>query len=71
LKFVSQEDLDWGFVAMVLDRLFLWIFAIASVVGTFVILCESPSFCGEVNPAMDLKNSFIPPQRNQHVLDES
>ena len=50
---------------MVLDRLFLWIFAIASVLGTFVILCEAPSFCGEVHPAMDLKNTFIPSHRNQ------
>ena len=38
-----QEDQDWGFVAMVMDRLFLWLFSLASIVGTFVILCEAPS----------------------------
>lgn len=70
IYFNLQEDLDWGFVAMVLDRLFLWIFAIVSVVGTILILCEAPSFCGEVNPEMDFKNPFISPQRN-HPTDDS
>nr|AAQ75739.1 nicotinic acetylcholine receptor alpha 3 subunit [Nilaparvata lugens]AAQ75740.1 nicotinic acetylcholine receptor alpha 3 subunit [Nilaparvata lugens] len=38
----DQDDQDWGFVAMVLDRLFLWIFTIAGIVGTFKILSEAP-----------------------------
>lgn len=38
-----QEDQDWGFVAMVLDRLFLWLFTTASLFGTFSILCEAPA----------------------------
>jgi nicotinic acetylcholine receptor len=45
-----QEDQDWGFVAMVLDRLFLWIFTIASVVGTFAILCEAPALYDDTEP---------------------
>jgi nicotinic acetylcholine receptor len=39
----EQEDADWGFVALVLDRLFLWLFTIASLFGTFAILCEAPA----------------------------
>jgi nicotinic acetylcholine receptor len=38
-----QEDADWAFVALVLDRLFLWLFTIASLFGTFLILCEAPA----------------------------
>jgi hypothetical protein len=32
-SFLLQEDQDWGIVAMVLDRLFLWMFGAAAVVG--------------------------------------
>ncbi|XP_026750170.1 acetylcholine receptor subunit alpha-like 2 [Galleria mellonella] len=46
----NAEDQDWGFVAMVLDRLFLWIFTIASIVGTFAILCEAPSLYDDTKP---------------------
>ncbi|KAL1117524.1 hypothetical protein AAG570_003840, partial [Ranatra chinensis] len=46
----DAEDQDWGFVAMVLDRLFLWIFTIASIVGTFAILCEAPSLYDDTKP---------------------
>lgn len=45
-----QEDQDWGFVAMVMDRLFLWLFSLASIVGTFVILCEAPSLYDDTEP---------------------
>lgn len=45
-----QEDQDWGFVAMVMDRLFLWLFSMASIIGTFVILCEAPSLYDNTEP---------------------
>lgn len=57
----SQEDQDWGFVAMVLDRLFLWIFMIASLVGTFMILCEAPSLYDDTKP-IDVELSVIAQQ---------
>ncbi len=38
-----QEKQDWQFVAMVLDRLFLWIFASASIVGTLGIIVQAPT----------------------------
>lgn len=54
----AQEDQDWGFVAMVLDRLFLWIFAIASLVGTFTILCEAPALYDDTKP-IDMELSLV------------
>lgn len=56
-----QEDQDWGFVAMVLDRLFLWLFMAASVLGTFVILCEAPSLYDDTKP-IDAELSVIAQQ---------
>ncbi|KAJ8674852.1 hypothetical protein QAD02_010638 [Eretmocerus hayati] len=34
---------DWKFVAMVLDRLFLWIFTLAVIVGTAGIILQAPT----------------------------
>ena len=39
---IFQEDQDWGIVAMVLDRLFLWTFGICAITGSLIILSESP-----------------------------
>uniref|UniRef100_A0A8C3W8Y8 Cholinergic receptor nicotinic beta 3 subunit n=1 Tax=Catagonus wagneri TaxID=51154 RepID=A0A8C3W8Y8_9CETA len=36
-RFVSQVVQDWKFVAQVLDRIFLWLFLIASVTGSVLI----------------------------------
>nr|XP_018912441.1 PREDICTED: acetylcholine receptor subunit alpha-L1 isoform X1 [Bemisia tabaci]XP_018912442.1 PREDICTED: acetylcholine receptor subunit alpha-L1 isoform X2 [Bemisia tabaci] len=58
----DAEDQDWGFVAMVLDRLFLWIFSITSIVGTFVILCEAPALYDDTKP-IDLQLSSVAQQQ--------
>ncbi|XP_034935098.1 acetylcholine receptor subunit alpha-like 2 [Chelonus insularis] len=67
----NAEDQDWGFVAMVLDRLFLWIFTIASIVGTFAILCEAPALYDDTKP-IDMQLSAIAqqqfPPRNPDLL---
>ncbi|XP_024935608.1 acetylcholine receptor subunit alpha-L1 isoform X2 [Cephus cinctus] len=65
----NAEDQDWGFVAMVLDRLFLWIFTIASIVGTFTILCEAPALYDDTKPIdMELSSvaqqQFLPPNQS-------
>lgn len=39
--FLIQIIDDWKYVAMVLDRLFLWIFAIACVAGTCGIILQA------------------------------
>ncbi|XP_046678978.1 acetylcholine receptor subunit alpha-L1 isoform X1 [Homalodisca vitripennis] len=62
----DAEDQDWGFVAMVLDRLFLWIFTIASIVGTFTILTEAPSLYDDTQP-IDVKLSWV--YKNQFLPD--
>ncbi|KAF2368044.1 Neurotransmitter-gated ion-channel ligand-binding domain [Trinorchestia longiramus] len=40
-KFDENDD-DWAFVAMVLDRLLLWVFFSTSLIGTLLIFLESP-----------------------------
>jgi len=49
---------DWKYVAMVLDRLFLWIFTIAVIVGTAGIILQAPTLY-DTRPAIDVKLSAI------------
>lgn len=42
IKFAVQEDNDWGFIAMVLDRFFLGIFTLASLLGTVSMQVITP-----------------------------
>lgn len=39
---------DWKYVAMVVDRLFLWIFTTACLVGTFGIILQAPTIYSDV-----------------------
>ncbi|KAK4300986.1 hypothetical protein Pmani_026858 [Petrolisthes manimaculis] len=41
---------DWKYVAMVLDRLFLWIFTLAVLVGTAGIILQAPSLYDDREP---------------------
>ncbi|KAJ8954300.1 hypothetical protein NQ318_005884, partial [Aromia moschata] len=58
----QKEDQDWGFVAMVLDRLFLWIFIITSIAGTISILCEAPALYDDTKP-IDMEFSSVAQQQ--------
>ena len=49
---------DWKYVAMVLDRLFLWIFTLAVLVGTAGIILQAPSLYDDREP-IDRKISDI------------
>jgi len=49
---------DWKYVAMVLDRLFLWIFTIAVIVGTAGIILQAPTLY-DTRPAIDEQISEI------------
>lgn len=40
----DKIDEDWKYVAMVLDRLFLWIFSGSCFLGTVIILLQAPTF---------------------------
>merc|ERR1719158_1335163 len=57
---------DWEYVAMVLDRLFLWIFTIAVLVGTTGIILQAPTLY-DTRPAIDEQYSEIEtPWRRQY-----
>lgn len=43
IKIFFQNQEDWKYVSMVLDRLFLWIFTLACIVGTGGIFMVAPS----------------------------
>ena len=64
-----QEDQDWGIVAMVLDRLFLWVFGIVASVGSLVILSRSPYIYDEIRP-IDILYSKIA-QTEARMFDEN
>ncbi len=49
---------DWKYVAMVLDRLFLWIFTLAVCVGTAGIILQAPSLYDDRMP-IDKEISLI------------
>ncbi|XP_076350483.1 acetylcholine receptor subunit alpha-L1-like isoform X3 [Tachypleus tridentatus] len=55
--FDSIKD-DWKYVAMVLDRLFLWIFSIACIAGSFGILLQSP-FLYDTDKPIDVRLSKV------------
>lgn len=45
-----QVKEDWKYVAMVLDRLFLWIFTLAVVAGTAGIILQAPTLYDDRMP---------------------
>ncbi|XP_013406864.1 acetylcholine receptor subunit alpha-like 1 [Lingula anatina] len=59
LKNEDVEDMvkeDWRYVAMVLDRLFLWIFTTACLVGTLGIILQAPTLYDD---RMPLKTALL------------
>ncbi|XP_033245593.1 acetylcholine receptor subunit alpha-like isoform X5 [Drosophila miranda] len=47
---------DWKYVAMVLDRLFLWIFTLAVLVGTAGIILQAPTLYDDRIPIIEQKD---------------
>ncbi|XP_020714047.1 acetylcholine receptor subunit alpha-like isoform X2 [Ceratitis capitata] len=47
---------DWKYVAMVLDRLFLWIFTMAVLAGTAGIILQAPTLYDDRIPIIENKN---------------
>ena len=56
--FCMQIQEDWKYVAMVLDRLFLWIFTVAVLVGSAGIILQAPALY-DTRAAIDIKYSEI------------
>lgn len=40
--FQFQQADDWNYLAMIVDRLFLWLFTVATVLGTCMIILQAP-----------------------------
>ena len=57
LKKQSKISEDWSYVAMVMDRCLLIIFAILNLVGTILIFVQSPSWYDERQPLQVLPPS--------------
>ncbi|XP_022237271.1 acetylcholine receptor subunit alpha-like 1 isoform X2 [Limulus polyphemus] len=64
----SEIEGDWQFVAMVLDRLFLWIFTLACAIGSACIILEAPSLYDDQQP-IDVVLSKMAPSRLHHLKD--
>ncbi|XP_071516648.1 acetylcholine receptor subunit alpha-L1 [Panulirus ornatus] len=65
----DEEDDDWAFVAMVLDRLLLWVFGVTSVLGTIIIFFESPFLYDSTAPIDIFFSKVAQTQLQQEVLD--
>lgn len=48
--FLLQVIEDWKYIAMVLDRLFLWIFTMACILGTVLIILQAPVLYDTTKP---------------------
>ncbi len=57
---------DWKFVAMVLDRFFLWVFTVACVAGMAVIILQAPSLYDTTQP-IDIKFSKIAQKKLKYL----
>lgn len=57
ISVILQVIEDWKYVAMVVDRMFLWIFVIVCVVGTLGLFLQ-PLFQSQIIP-------------NQHPISET
>jgi len=55
----DAEDQDWGIVAMVLDRLFLYMFGVSALFGSYIILSNSPDEDPEHTEPIDVIHSKI------------
>ncbi|XP_013791041.1 acetylcholine receptor subunit alpha-like 1 [Limulus polyphemus] len=62
----SEIEGDWQFVAMILDRLFLWIFTLACAIGSACIILEAPSLYDDQQP-IDVLLSKMAPSRLHHL----
>uniref|UniRef100_A0A667WW45 Cholinergic receptor, nicotinic, beta 5a n=1 Tax=Myripristis murdjan TaxID=586833 RepID=A0A667WW45_9TELE len=57
MKTEDDDEGDWKYVAMVIDRLFLWIFILVCVVGTLGLFMQPLGFfspCRKTNPTLGI-----------------
>ncbi|XP_037093025.1 acetylcholine receptor subunit alpha-like isoform X1 [Pollicipes pollicipes] len=58
---------DWKYVAMVLDRLFLWIFTLAVLVGTAGIILQAPTLYDDRRPIDEQYSEIMSPRERQRL----
>lgn len=70
--FNLQVKEDWKYVAMVLDRLFLWLFTIAVIVGTAGIILQAPTLYDTRIPIdirlSEIASTTVKPHVAQQIL---
>jgi len=54
----DKIDEDWKFVAMVMDRIFLWIFAIVCLFGSAVILLQAEALYDFTEPLQPILTRY-------------
>ncbi|XP_046650110.1 acetylcholine receptor subunit alpha-like isoform X4 [Daphnia pulicaria] len=62
---------DWKYVAMVLDRLFLWIFTLAVLVGTAAIILQAPSLYDDREPIDQQLSEIFSTVRNRNQQNKN
>ncbi|CAG0879450.1 unnamed protein product [Cyprideis torosa] len=65
----SNIEEDWKYIAMVLDRLFLWIFTLACVIGTAGIILQAPSLWDKRRP-IDVLRSKLALAKARRMIEE-
>lgn len=63
----EQVEEDWKYMAMVLDRLFLWIFTVACVLGTALIILQAPSLYDTTRP-IDIQYSKVAKKKMRMMM---
>ena len=56
-----QSEEDWKFVALVIDRILLWIFIIVALVGTIITFINAPIFweTKDTHPVIDYQEPIV------------
>ena len=51
----TQIKDDWKFIAIVIDRLFLWIFSVTITLGTAMVILSAPTLRDKRLPLTEMK----------------
>lgn len=69
-RLIPQIGEEWKYVAMVLDRLFLWIFAWTTIIGTAAVFLQAPTLYDTDQP-IDVLYSKVGQSESDLLTEES